>query len=143
MNIKEIPLRRLVPGLIIGPATWLGPYIVASSLFLPAMLQQLDSAHKVQLVAMIVAAISNMVAGALSDKTKSRFGRRTPWLVGGAFAFMLAMIGSALAPNVWLLLAAWMFGQVALNFIVAPMVAWLDMAPESGRATTSSAYGGL
>ena len=80
MNIKEIPLRRLVPGLIIGPATWLGPYIVASSLFLPAMLQQLDSAHKVQLVAMfstlamIVAAISNMVAGALSDKTKSRFG---------------------------------------------------------------------
>ena len=47
MNIKEIPLRRLVPGLIIGPATWLGPYIVASSLFLPAMLQQLDSAHKV------------------------------------------------------------------------------------------------
>ena len=88
MNIKEIPLRRLVPGLIIGPATWLGPYIVASSLFLTAMLQQLDSAHKVQLVAMfstlamIVAAISNMVAGALSDKTKSRFGRRTPWLVG-------------------------------------------------------------
>lgn len=80
MNIKEIPLRRLVPGLIIGPATWLGPYIVASSLFLPAMLQQLDSAHKVQLVAMfstlamIVAAISNMVAGACQTRRSHALG---------------------------------------------------------------------
>lgn len=146
---RTIPLRRLIPGLIIGPASWLGPYIASSSLFLPAMLQELDSERKIELVAlfatlaMIVAAISNMVAGALSDRTRSPFGKRTPWLVGGAFAFMLTLIGASFAQNVPTLLTAWLLGQVALNFIVAPMVAWLDMAPEKGKATASSAYGGL
>ena len=144
-----IPLKRLVPGLIIGPASWLGPYIVMNSLFLPAMIQQVDAANKIQLVAlfstcgMIVAALSNMVAGVLSDKKHSRFGKRAPWIVGGAFVFMLAMIGASMSPTIPVLLVAWMVGQSALNFIVAPMVAWIDFAPDNGRSTASSAYGGL
>ncbi|WP_341728086.1 MFS transporter [Brooklawnia sp.] len=144
-----VPLRRLLPGLVIGPASWLGPYIASVSLFLPAMIAMLDEDHKIELVAtfataaMIVAAISNMIAGALSDRTKTRWGKRTPWLVIGGFAFMLAMISASLAPNVPILFAAWLFGQVALNFIVAPMVAWIDMAPEGKKATASSVYGGL
>lgn len=147
--MKSIPLKRLVPGLIIGPASWLGPYIAASSLFLPAMIQHLDADNKFQLVAlfstlgMIVAAISNMVAGYLSDRTKSRFGKRTPWLVSGAFVFMLAMIFASMSTTIPLLLLSWMLGQVALNFIVAPMVAWIDLASEKNKGTAASAYGGL
>lgn len=146
---KTVSLKRLVPGLIIGPASWLGPYIAAASLFLPALIQQIDAAHKIQLVAlfstcgMIVAAISNMVAGYLSDRTRSRFGKRTPWLVGGSVVFMFAMILASMATNIPFLLVSWMLGQIALNFIVAPMVAWLDLAPENGRGTASGAYGGL
>lgn len=149
VNFQTIPLKRLVPGLIIGPASWLGPYIVASSLFLPAMLQAIDSNNKVQLVAlfstlaMVVAAISNMLAGSISDRTRTRFGKRTPWIVIGAVVFMLAMIASSFAPNQWFLLGTWLIGQIGLNFIVAPMVAWIDMAPVDGRGTASSAYGGL
>jgi len=149
MNKTTISLKRLIPGLIIGPASWLGPYIVMNSLFLPALIQNFNAAHKVELVAlfstcgMIVAALSNMIAGALSDKTKSRFGKRAPWLLGGAFVFMLAMIAASFSPNIPVLLAAWMVGQAALNFIVAPMVAWIDFAPKDGRGTASSAYGGL
>lgn len=149
MSKVTISIKRLVPALIIGPASWLGPYVVMNSLFLPAMIQKLDAPHKVQLVAlfstmgMIFAAISNMAAGALSDRTHSRFGKRAPWIVGGAFCFMLAMIGASLCYSIPALLVAWMVGQIALNFIVAPMVAWLDFAPEGSRATASSAYGGL
>lgn len=149
VNFQTIPLKRLVPGLIIGPASWLGPYIVASSLFLPAMLQAIDSNNKVQLVAlfstlaMVVAAISNMLAGSISDRTRTRFGKRAPWIVIGAVVFMLAMIASSFAPNQWFLLGTWLIGQIGLNFIVAPMVAWIDMAPVDGRGTASSAYGGL
>lgn len=146
---KSIALKRLVPGLIIGPASWLGPYIAASSLFLPSLIQEINGPNKIQLVAlfstcgMIVAAFSNMVAGYLSDRTRSRFGKRTPWLVGGAFFFMVSMILASLAHHIPFLLFSWMLGQVALNFIVAPMVAWLDLAPADGRATASGAYGGL
>ncbi|GAB2028080.1 MFS transporter [Lactovum odontotermitis] len=144
-----IPLKRLVPGLIIGPASWLGPYIVAVSLFLPAIIQQIDAPNKIKLVAlfstcgMIVAAISNMVAGYLSDRTYSKYGKRTPWIVGGAFAFMTAMILASFAQSIVYLLAAWILGQIALNFIVAPMVAWIDTAPKEGKGTASSVYGGL
>lgn len=146
---NTVSLKRLVPGLIIGPASWLGPYIAAASLFLPALIQQLDSDNKIQLVAlfstcgMVFAAVSNMVAGYLSDRTRSRFGKRTPWLVGGAAVFMISMILASMANNIPFLLVSWMLGQVALNFIVAPMVAWLDLAPEGGKGTASGAYGGL
>lgn len=146
---KEIPLRRLLPGLIIGPASWLGPYIVASSLFLPSLIQEIDAQNKIQLLAlfstcgMIVAAISNMVAGNISDRTFSKFGKRTPWIMGGATVFMTTMILASFATSVTYLLIIWMIGQVALNFIVAPMVAWLDMAPEESKGTASGAYGGL
>ncbi|MEH7494219.1 MFS transporter [Neobacillus niacini] len=148
-HMKTIPLKRLVPGLIIGPASWLGPYIAIASLFLPALIQRLDADNKITLLAlfssvgMITAAISNMIAGYLSDRTKSRFGKRTPWLVSGAFVFMLAMILASMSTNIPLLLLSWMLGQIALNFIVAPMVAWLDLAPEKSKGTASSAYGGL
>ena len=144
-----ISIKRLVPGLIIGPASWLGPYIVMVSLFLPVLIQEIDSENKIQLLAlfstmgMLVAAISNMVAGALSDRTHSRFGRRAPWIVGGAFVFMLAMIGASFSEGIPMLLAFWMLGQVALNFIVAPMVAWLDYAPDDKKGMAASAYGGL
>lgn len=147
--MNTISLKRLIPGLIIGPASWLGPYIVASSLFLPAMIQHLDAGNKIELVAlfsslgMVTAALSNMVAGYLSDRTRSRFGKRTPWVVSGAFVFMLAMILASMSTTIPFLLLSWMLGQIALNFIVAPMIAWLDLAPESGRGTASSAYGGL
>lgn len=144
-----ISIKRLVPGLIIGPASWLGPYIVMASLFLPAMLQELDAENKIALLAlfstlgMIVAAVSNMAAGALSDATRSRFGKRAPWIVGGAFAFMLTMIGASFAQGIGMLLTCWMAGQAALNFIVAPMVAWLDFADDTKKGMASSAYGGL
>ncbi|WAM37647.1 MFS transporter [Leuconostoc pseudomesenteroides] len=149
MKKNSISLKRLVPGLIIGPASWLGPYIVASGLFLPKMIQELDAANKVSLLAlfstmgMIVAALSGMVAGNLSDKTRSRFGSRTPWMIGGAFIFMLMLIAASFANSVWSLLVFWMISQSALNFIIGPMVAWIDFAPENGRGTASSAYGGL
>lgn len=149
MEKVTIPLKRLIPGLIIGPASWLGPYVVINSLFLPALIQHLDPANKVNLVAlfsmcgMIVSAISNIVAGAVSDKTKSRFGKRTPWMVIGAFFFMLTSIGASFSPNIPVLLTFWMLTNVGLNFMVAPIVAWLDMAPKGSEGTASSAYGGL
>lgn len=144
-----IPLTRLIPGLIIGPASWLGPYIAVSSLFLPALIQQIDKVNKIHLLAlfsacgMVVAAISNMLAGYLSDRTRSKFGNRSPWIVVGAIAFMLSMILASTANSIPFLLCCWLLGQVALNFIVAPMVAWIDFAAEDRKGSASSAYGGL
>lgn len=37
----------------------------------------------------------------------------------------------------------WMITAVALQFIVAPMVAWIDFAEEKHQGVASSAYGGI
>ena len=58
------------------------------------------------------------MAGYLSDRTRTRFGRRRPWMVAGALPLAL---GFALAwsPPAWLspaALAAWIGGAVMLFF---------------------------
>ena len=40
----------------------------------------------------IVASIANLLAGAISDRTTSRFGRRRPWMVVGALGASLAYL---------------------------------------------------
>ncbi|TYG34867.1 MFS transporter [Lonepinella koalarum] len=149
MSKVIIPLKRLIPALIIGPGTWLGPYIAMVALFLPSLIQEIDEANKVNILALfmttgvIASAISNMVAGELSDRTRSRFGKRAPIIVLGSFVFSGAMIAAAYTESINSLLVAWIIGQIGLNFIVAPMVAWLDYAPAGHEGIASSAYGGL
>ena len=42
-------------------------------------------------VGALVAVVATPLAGALSDRTTSRFGRRLPWLVGGALLGAVAL----------------------------------------------------
>ncbi|MFI6724835.1 MFS transporter [Streptomyces atratus] len=40
----------------------------------------------------LVAVIANPVAGALSDRTGGRFGRRNPWILGGALVWRIRSV---------------------------------------------------
>jgi Na+/melibiose symporter-like transporter len=61
-----------------------------SAVILPAQVEAVDPASKVANLALLttLAAVASMVAipvgGALSDRTRSRFGRRTPWIAGAS-----------------------------------------------------------
>lgn len=67
------------------------------------------------------------VVGALSDRTRSRFGRRRPWIAGGGVLFLgggaLLFFPSDGAGTAWLLagLAAYYTG---LSLISTPLLAW-------------------
>ncbi|WP_165964876.1 MFS transporter [Periweissella cryptocerci] len=145
--MKSISLKRMIPGLVTGAGTWLGPYIVAVSIFLPLKIQALDAPHKVALVAvfssiaMVIATIANLFAGALSDKTKSRFGKRTPWFVIGGLASMLLLMGAAWAPSIAILLVFWSLYQVTLNMSVASVGVLMEYTDKEQRGSASSAYG--
>jgi hypothetical protein len=62
-------------------------FIPILQIILPLQVEGLDSANKVTLLGAITAVdallalIANPLAGALSDRTTSRFGRRRPWLL--------------------------------------------------------------
>jgi MFS family permease len=65
-------------------------YAGIGALLLPYQIGLLDPANKVAIlsfftsVTVLIALFANPLAGALSDRTASRFGRRRPWiLVGG------------------------------------------------------------
>ncbi|MNB82463.1 hypothetical protein D3C75_292730 [compost metagenome] len=71
-------------------------YNAVISVFIPNQVQQITDASggsKVAALALIFTLMSvftffdQPLAGALSDRTRSRFGRRTPWLVGGTWRY--------------------------------------------------------
>ena len=67
-------------------------YIGIGALLLPLQIGQLAPGNKVVAlslftgISVLIALVANPIAGALSDRTTSRFGRRRPWiLLGGIF----------------------------------------------------------
>ncbi len=97
----------------------------------------------ISLVGGITAILGNLLAGALSDRTTSRFGRRRPWIVAGALlsAFSLVLLG--LAPNIPLVAVGVILFQFSINIDIASLAALVpDQVPVSQRATVS-AFAGL
>ena len=106
------------------------------------------NASRAQSLAMVssIGVASTMVAqpliGVFSDRTRSRLGRRAPWmligvLVGGAF-----LVGVRFAPTVATLTVLWAIAQVMLNVAVAPLgVTLADRIPEARRGRLSAVGG--
>jgi MFS family permease len=101
-----------------------------------------EPVSRVLMAGAIVALVSNPVFGALSDRTRSRFGRRRPWLVGGVLfgCASLAVIG--LAPTVDVVLLGWCAAQLSFNAVLAAMVAIIpDRVPPAQRGTVVGILG--
>ncbi|AIV40819.1 MULTISPECIES: MFS transporter [unclassified Curtobacterium] len=85
------------------------------------------------------ALLANPLAGALSDRTRTRWGRRRPWMVGGVVVFVVALAWLAFAPDVLQLTIAWVLAQVAANAVLATLTAsFADNVPEFQRGKASS-----
>lgn len=144
---KKFPVS-LGFGLLIGCLGWLIPYCGLAITLLPAKIGQIDPAHKVtwvatfSAVAMTVAAISNIIMGALSDRTRSRFGKRTPWIVGCTIATMIIFYIMSMVSDIKMLLFLYAIYQIALNGVVASLVAFIpDRVAPDHRGTASSFMG--
>lgn len=145
---KQKMPKRLAWGLLIGCISWMGSYIGLNSTLLPARIGVLDPVNKVKLVAtfaaiaMIVALFANIIEGALSDRTRSKLGKRKPWIIGGSIISVMLFFVISWSPTIPILLAAWTVYQISLNAIVAPMVAIIaDQVSPKYRGTVSSFYG--
>ena len=101
-----------------------------------------DKALLLSLAAMLgglTAAGANFLFGALSDRTRSRFGRRRPWILGGLGLVVasLALLAMTRSP-VELVLAVILF-QIAVNVLYAPLMAVVpDLVPDSQKGLVSA-----
>lgn len=83
-----------------------------------------------------VSVFGNPLAGAFSDRTAGRFGRRRPWILGGAVAGALALVGLAGAPNVAAMTALWCLVQTGCNAAYAAITAAIpDKVPVTQRGS--------
>lgn len=77
--------------------------------------------------------------GLWSDRTRSRFGRRAPFMVGGAVLGTVALVGVALAPSVLLLGVAWAVGMIGWATAgQAVQNVQADRVPEEQRGRVSA-----
>jgi MFS family permease len=90
----------------------------------------------------LVALVSNPVFGALSDRTRSRFGRRRPWLVGGVLCGCASLAVIGLAPTINIVLLGWCLAQLSYNAVLAALVAIIpDRIPPAQRGTVVGILG--
>ncbi len=88
------------------------------------------------------AMLSQPVVGLLSDRTRSRWGRRSPWIVGGALITGPALIGLCYSPTVGLITGFWILASMATNAVSGPMVATVpDRVPPQRIGQVSSING--
>ncbi|MER7446929.1 MFS transporter [Microbacterium sp. NPDC097977] len=89
----------------------------------------------------VSALIANPVFGALSDRTRGRFGRRRPWMLAGALAGIIGILALSAAESFAAIIAAWVCVQVAFNATLAAAAALLaDVVPEDRRASASGIF---
>jgi MFS family permease len=115
---------------------WFGPIQV----LLGREAELLAPEHKEAALGLVVglgaafALIASPLAGALSDRTVSRFGRRLPWIVAGGVTGALSLLLVAVAPNIAVMAIGWCLVQLTLNTMFAAVVAAVpDQVPHRQR----------
>ncbi|PRB04269.1 MFS transporter [Microbacterium sp. MYb64] len=93
-------------------------------------------------VGALCALVAQPIAGQISDRTRSKYGRRAPWILVGAIAGGLALTGLAFANSFVGILIAWCLVQVGYNIAQGPLSAVLpDRVPVSRRGTFAALSG--
>jgi MFS family permease len=141
-------LRRLLVSLGIAGGALSAMYAGIGTVLLPLQIERIDRAHKIAVlgvvagVSAVFALVFNPIGGALSDRTRSRFGRRAPWLVTASAGLlgMLALLGQA--ETVVLVLITWCLAQAIANLYQAPLTAVVpDRVAPARRGAASSVAG--
>jgi MFS family permease len=94
-------------------------------------------------VGAIVGVIAGPIAGVLSDRTRTRIGRRRPWFLGGVLVLAAGSLLVAVADSVPMLILGWVIvslGGAANAAAISPIVA--ERIPESQRGV-AGAIGGV
>jgi Na+/melibiose symporter-like transporter len=91
-------------------------------------------------VGLVVAIIVQPIAGYISDRSVSRYGRRRPYLFWGTLFDLVFLLAIALARNYWFLFFSYFLLQFSSNVAHGPYQGLIpDLVPENWRGTASGA----
>lgn len=139
---------RLGVGFTVSAVACAIPWVALSSIILPSVFESIDPASKesmlgiVNAVGSVVALLANIIFGTFSDLTRSRFGKRSPWIVIGGIITGLSIGAIALTHSAAVIILLWCCAQLGYNMLLAPYVATMsDRVPDKFRGTISGFYG--
>jgi len=145
---KPPRIGRLLAFLLPASVGMLALYNGVQSILIPGQLEAIDPVNKIGNLAILTTfvAITSMIGiplgGALSDRTRSRFGRRTPWIVGTALVSGVLMIAMGFSGNLFVLGTLFTVLWLTANMYQGALVAVLpDRVPESRRGWASALIG--
>ncbi len=91
---------------------------------------------KVSFLGAVMASLANIAVGALSDRSTVR----RPWIIAGLIASNMALLAIGRADSIAELVLLIMVWQVALNLMLAPLMAWAgDCFPDSQKGVLGGA----
>jgi MFS family permease len=140
--------RRLLVSLGIAAGALSALYGGIGNVLLPLQVERIDRPHKVVAlgivagVSAVFALVFNPIGGSLSDRTRSRFGRRAPWLVTLPLGLIVLVVFLGRASTVPLVLVGWCLTQAVANLYQAPLTAVVpDRVSVRRRGVASSVAG--
>lgn len=87
----------------------------------------------------IMAVLATPLFGALSDRTYSKYGRRSPWVLGGVLFGIFALMGLTVSWTLPAMVVSWVLAQGALN---AALIAIYAVPTDSVRVEHRGEVGG-
>jgi len=129
---------RLQYSLMVNFFLLMALYSGVLGVLLPNQIARLDPGNKANNLALLFAitsifsTLATPIAGALSDRTRSRWGRRTPWIAIGSLAGSLALFGVSWMTSFWSLMVLWVMAAIAYNSMQPAMTTLIAdrFAPE-------------
>ena len=89
-----------------------------------------------------VVMISGPFLGVASDRTRTRIGRRRPFMIVGTLLGVVSLVVMALAPNVWVLGIGWILAQLGWGQVLGNLqISTADRLPESQRGKVAGLTG--
>ena len=123
-------------------------YAGIGALLLPYQIGLLAPGEKVAIlsfftsITVLIALVANPLAGAFSDRTTSRFGRRRPWILAGGVLTVVGLLFMWRANNIPLLFIGYCLVELFSNCVLAALTATIpDQVPENQRGTVSGIFG--
>jgi MFS family permease len=144
---RPIGTRYVLPVVLANLGIMLAFYTPIQSL-LPRLAEEVAGADKETALAWItgvgafMSIVANPAAGALSDRTLGRFGRRRPWVLWGSVLGALALCALAFQSTVLGLAVVWGVCQATINSAYSGMTATIpDQVPVRQRGLVSGWIG--
>jgi MFS family permease len=94
-------------------------------------------------IGVVLTMLLQPIVGVFADRTRTKWGRRAPWILFGALAGALLLSLMRFSPSIAILAIVFMLTQAVLNTAVGPLMTTVaDRMPENRRGI-ASALGGF